>query len=657
MFGIAAVALLALQVNDVSSLARVAIAELGSGSPEKRIAAARLIAVLDEPAPRPESEDEEIARDPASEGLGVLLRVTATKSLSRCAKAGPQEVTDACTRSLLFLLRAKAWAHHGEPKISIEELTPLTSIGRAAIPEIGRVVTDQEISNHVRFVAILALSRLRDPVALDILLSQLRTAQGIELYLLAQSVVRYEDERVIPSIAACLGRVSTDYGMAAGNALEWIGPKSIPVLTQTLRSHPNPDARWEACLALRNLDGEGTRAIRQSCVKDIDPGVRAEGVLAIAEAPPANARDVLRPLLSDPDSSVRASVASSIGAMGLTGLESELALCTRDPEPRVVGAACKSLTALDPSKGLAVAKRLVMKESGDRLQAALEGLAPTKDFELEDRVLEIANSDDYEVRSTSIEALGRIQTEKSLSKLLELLGDHQSGMDYKARRGLALYGKAAASALKRAAMSANTTLAYHAIALLGELRVTDAAEIIARRSGDPELSSAAATALGLIGESTGADTVLALLKSRDTYTRSMAIEATAKLNDRRAIPILLKLLDKRGPLAVDLAKSLATFKVREAIPTLLKMSAEPEEEEEIRDILESLARISPEAALQAIRQFNSRTSYCDDSALAALKIIGLPAARTELDRLCQSDDFNCSLYSRRALRLLARSGR
>ncbi|MBU7586798.1 MAG: HEAT repeat domain-containing protein [Nostoc sp. TH1S01] len=216
------------------------------------------------------------------------------------------------------------------------------------------------------------------------------------------------------------------------------------------------------------------------------------------------------------------------------------------------------------------------------------------------KLLELLQNSESNVRSSAAEALGKIGTEAAIPDLLELLKDSKFIVRNSATIALGKIGTEAAIPdlleLFKDSESHVRSSAAEALGKIGtEATIPDLLELL--KDSESHVRSSAAEALGKIGAATAIPDLLKLLKDSKFIVRFGAAEALGQIGTEAAISGLLELLkysesNVRSIAAVALGKIGAAA----AIPELLELLKDPESD--VRFIAaEALGKIGAEAAI------------------------------------------------------------
>jgi putative membrane-bound dehydrogenase-like protein len=102
----------------------------------------------------------------------------------------------------------------------------------------------------------------------------------------------------------------------ATNMLRNLGEKSVPALTQLLKTHPVSDVRCDAVWTLSGIDVKTARAAVRDSLTDTDPVVRSAAVNTVSLWRDAGAVDQLHAMLTEPNLSMQRAAAEAIGRIG-----------------------------------------------------------------------------------------------------------------------------------------------------------------------------------------------------------------------------------------------------------------------------------------------------------------------------------------------------
>jgi HEAT repeat protein len=491
-------------------------------------------------------------------------------------------------------------------------------------------------SDEVKYRAMVALGRLRDPRALPALVRQL---DG-DLWLQSAAVEALGaigDPAATEPLLALLDR--SDFLVPAiAEALGRIGdPAALPALFRLIeRTGAEP--------------GSGSTEARRAALTAAghllprDASASEGAALAPAAAGPAFAASVTA-ALADPDRPTRSAAARVAARLGLPdavpvlvdlvsaeaqagdGEEAheaaaELAALARQAPDGPAGRALHGLLVA----GSPAARRLAAWAAGEAsLRAACAWLV---------RLTEPDGADD-DLRAEAVRALGRIGDPDALPALfvrlddpvervrqaaveavaacgqlpgvaeglLERLADPESPEVRSAIEALSrIHDRRAVEPLKRLLLAPRAEVrqaAVFALAVFDEDQV-GSLPLMLLGSEDPVLRRSAAAVLGELGDPCALEPLRLTLRDADPWVRYEAARAIAGLGDRRGAPALREALgDPVGAVRLAAAGGLGALRDHGALPGLLPLAVDADEDVRAAAI-EALGRLDGEAVLPAL---------------------------------------------------------
>jgi HEAT repeat protein len=378
----------------------------------------------------------------------------------------------------------------------------------------------------------------------------------------------------------------------------------------------------------------------------------------------AKATDALTKALGDSDPFVRAYAALALGKLEQPEGEvvADLARLLTDPEPRVRGAAVRSLRRLKPGPDVMLPIMIKTLEEADP-QGAMLAIETIAEMGGEKAIAGLTNALKNErARYWACLALGEAgsKAKSAVPALVDALSDERTEVQIQALIALGKIGPEAASAVDEIAKFVKgdqPATQYAAAYALGEIAAPQGADALkaARRSDDPMLKTVAAWGLAKISPDSkvllkeAAEQLVASLKSDDKHVRTAAARGLADLKPEAQLvrPALIAALADDDPAVrgniVDAVAALGAT----AVPDLMKGLKNPAFREASAVIL---ARIGPAAKgalpglLSALDDASSsERSSADDfhaEALVAIALIGPqdPAVVKKCTAMLQSEN-------------------
>ncbi len=305
--------------------------------------------------------------------------------------------------------------------------------------------------------------------------------------------------------------------------------EAIPALVQKL-SDPSRGVQEAAIEALIKLRGKRTVQELIPLLREKDASLRNMAIEILKEMG-SDGVDLLLPLLKDEDGDVRIFAADILGYTGERRATEGLIALLNDPVANVRNQAIVSLGQLKDKRAVSPLLRAV--EEGDEWTkfAAIEALSELGAEEVVDPLINLLHDDEL-IRRAALEALGKIGHPKTIPYLLKAFKEADQGMKNGIIRNLVgNYAEHLNSSLKK-----------------------------------PERGM-------LLRE------FLAALDEEDLIFNFRVIEIVGRLQDRRAIPRLIGLLENpNGLMKIAACKGLGLIGETEALRYLLPLTEVPDED-------------------------------------------------------------------------------
>lgn len=474
------------------------------------------------------------------------------------------------------------------------ELLGRVGNGRAvpALLDTVRATTTED--GDVREIALRALARIGDPVAVAPLIEALKNAEGWLAPRIADILGRHGDlvtepmiafldqeerhpsrswaaavlgevkaTRAYPALVRALNDLDDEVRAKAAGALGRLGDqRAVPHLLDRLLTDPIPFVRARIAGALGQFAGN---EVIESLVRSLgDPAwwVRMRSVEALEQIG-ARAERPLLVALDDVDPEIRIRAAVSLERLGVPArIIGQIASGHAPPDAgeslvRFAGAGAKEMLAehlTHPSSAVRMAVVAAAQRAGRR------ELVP-------DLIITTRKDGDAAVRTVALEALRALSAQTALPAAVDALGD--------------------TDALVRAA----------ALGFIGELGSAELAPALLQRVDDPtpRVRAGVAKALGLI-HAEGVDAAFdRLAGDPDVEVREAAASAAADGGWSAATPRLTELLgDSAAGVRLAAARALGRMKEPRVVPALTRLAFAPELEIRFA-ATEAIARLDPDA--------------------------------------------------------------
>jgi HEAT repeat protein len=429
---------------------------------------------------------------------------------------------------------------------------------------------------RVCILAITALLMMAAGIGVVLMESTSRdTPQGRVRALVAE-IERYHSDDGLSKLPR---EYFPDYGKSrnryeVSGELAALGAVAVPEII-TATEHKLPSVRWAAVRALGEI---GDR--------------RAVAPLAYT-------------LARDSESDVREEAATSLGQLG---------------GPEATDRLIKALAVSEPSVSCRIAWALCQ----------IGGPDPTA------RLIEAMANSDPDVRGNVAMALGTVGGPEPTARLIEAMADSEPLVRYNVASALGKVGGPEATARLIEAMADSNPIVRLAVAgALGAIGDTAATNILMRALDDKEdvfLRSAAARAIGEIGDRQCLPRLIELLNDPAACVRVSSAHALAEIGDTRATPALLAALtDADACLRAEAASSLGLLRDPRAIDTLLSTLNDKDEGVRNHSAIALALQKRPEAVPVLAATVTEKIDRFAVRAVVGLALIDTPDARQSLE--------------------------
>ena len=404
----------------------------------------------------------------------------------------------------------------------------LAKIGTPAIDIMVAALRDVEWK--VRRAAVLALSEIGDPRAIQPLIATLMDKDDDVRRAVAGALVKAGEPAVRPLIVV-LEDLNVDARRSAVEALGEIGdPQAVRPLVAVLNDE-DQQVRQAAADALVKVGKPAVQPLI-AVLEDLNVDVRRAAAESLGEIGDPQAVRPLVAALNDEDQQVRKAAANALVKVGEQSVDL-LTSALQDPEGNVRNVAAGILEQLGwkPDCGESGAWYWVIKR--DCKQASKLGLVAVTPL------LFALHDEDKDVRMAAAEALGRLgwQPDQGSNGAAYWISQGQWERCIK-------IGEPAIEPLT-VALKDESKDRRQAAAALGQIGDASALKplIAALKDFPGDLRSAAAEALGLIGDTRAVQPLIDALKDNDIEVRLAVAKALGLIGDARAVAPLIPLLE------------------------------------------------------------------------------------------------------------------
>jgi len=252
--------------------------------------------------------------------------------------------------------------------------------------------------------------------------------------------------------------------------------------------------------------------------------------------------------LKDEDWAIREDAASLLGTLKDPRAVLPLVSLLRDRDRSVREAAIGALTAIGEPSVPALGACLSDPELTVQ-EAASAVLASIADRRVLDPLKQALRSHDWIVRMHAVKALGRVQDVSAIEPLLPLLQDKVKAVREEVAAALAAIGEAAIPALLETLQHEEWLVRLHAVESLGKMKSQKAVDPLLSvlfNDQDSAVREDAVRALGEIGAPQAVEFLFTAMK--EPGLRTLAVEALGRIGDRRAVPVLIEVVEGTRPL-------------------------------------------------------------------------------------------------------------
>ena len=440
-------------------------------------------------------------------------------------------------------------ARTADGKLSPTILGVLAASGVTAESETSQLSAGNA-SEQIR--AADRLARLGDARAVSPLIDTLTGAKDLQVRIkAAEALGTLRDRHAVEPLIDASRAPETELRTAAVDALGFIGDHlAAEALFAAVRDN-EPTVR-EA--GLRSLAAFGISVERVS--PDLSSSnwqVRAAAVTTLARLGDRGAVPPIILALKDNDSRVRSEAARALGSFSDQNGTDALIGALRDQSADVRVEATFSLGRLKDARALAPLT-LSLSDADPRVSlAAAESLARLQDPRATRVLIDSLSSADWRVRSRATQVLARIAGEgmldQAVAPLTIALADRDPVVRYYAAEALVGIGAKAVPSLIQALYSRRQSDCDRAARVLwniGGPSVDPLLGVLQDRNATPEMRTASASALGMIGDPRAIKGLALLLRDERYFVREQASRALGRIGEP-AVDLLLDMANSSTP--------------------------------------------------------------------------------------------------------------
>lgn len=396
------------------------------------------------------------------------------------------------------------------------------------------------------------LSRLGDPRAVSPLIDALTEAKDLQVRVKsAEALGALRDRHAVEPLINAAHAPEAQLRTAAVTALGLIGDH-LAAEALFVAVHDNEPAVREA--GLQSLAAFGISLERVSSdLSSSNWQVRAAAVTTLARLGDRGAVPPIVSALNDKDSRVRSEAARALGTFSDQSATDALIRALRDQSADVRVEATFSLGRLKDPRALAPLTSSLSDGDPRVSLAAAESLARLQDPRATRVLIDSLSSADWRVRSRATQVLARIAGEGMLDQavgpLTIALGDKDPVVRYYAAEALVGIGAKAIPSLIQSLRSHRQSDCDRAARVLwniGGPAVDPLLGVLQDRTATPEMRTASASALGMIGDPRAVRGLALLLRDERYFVREQASRALGRIGEP-AVDLLLEMANSSTP--------------------------------------------------------------------------------------------------------------
>jgi HEAT repeat protein len=448
----------------------------------------------------------------------------------------------------------------------------LGRVGSAkAVPALLETVqATQSEDSDVREIALRALARIADPLAVGPLISALANADAWLAPRIADILARHGDVVVDPLLALLNDSSRHPARAWAANVLGEVGARrAFPALVRSL-DDADDEVRAKSATALGRLgDRRAVATLLDHLLTDPAPFVRVRIASTLGQFDGPEVVDRLVRSLGDPAWWVRMRGVEALEQIGSVA-EGPLLVALDDPDAEIRQRAAVSLERLGVPANLL--RMIENDERSDEASRTLGRLAAAGTRELLAELLLHPSSRVREVVVTAIWQARRADLAPELAQIAS--GDPEPqlrALAFETLRGLR--ARTSLPAAVTGVADPEQAVRTAAIRLLGEVGDRETIALLRSHTEAPEppTRAAAIRALGSLGGKTAEPNFLRLLTDTDPEVREAAVNGTADAGLRSLVPALMeRLADADERVRRAAANAVGALGDRSAVPSLLR---------------------------------------------------------------------------------------
>ncbi|MFH1480091.1 MAG: HEAT repeat domain-containing protein [Pseudomonadota bacterium] len=509
----------------------------------------------------------------------------------------------------------------------------LTGWGDYVVATLGEVLRERD--SHIKKVGIEILGEIRGMDSMRPLISALKDKDQAVRMAAKISLERFGESAVMPLIHA-MRKKDPFLHLEGKSVILNIGDAAIGPLSEVMNSE-NPYDRMNAAEVLgQNRDPRGTSALVVA-LKDRFTPVQWVAKQALCRLG-ALAVDSLINATSVDDPTLKRNAIEVLGKIGDHRAVGPFIKALEDQDLQVRLVAEHALVKI--GKGAIESLIEVMKKKDPHLQASVKRVLRDLRGKAAGPLILALSNQDSSIRKNAAEVLGVIKSPESVTPLIAALKDTHPEVQSAAGRALIGLGKKGSKGLFDALGDKDPYVRTIVVKGLGEIKGPLAVEplISALKDRDPGVRKGVIRALAITRDKRVTVPLISATGDEDADVRKTALEALGELKDPRAVPPLIAALKDRNTAVQGIAKGSLIRIGKVAVPNLLE--ALEDGHPHVREFAaEMLGKIKDSRSVQSlIHTLRDQEPSVRGSAALALGRIGDPKGVQPLLSVLQDGD-------------------
>ncbi|MFH1435852.1 MAG: HEAT repeat domain-containing protein [Pseudomonadota bacterium] len=419
---------------------------------------------------------------------------------------------------------------------------------------------------------------------------------------------------------------------------------AVAPLMQILDTEKDVTLKLSAISSLGRFNTKRTLRPFIKLLDDKEPKIRSaavEGLAMMAASGDLVATDIIKGLATDKDEEMRSIALISLGMAGKTMATDGLIELLKSENPTIRQDAVEALGRISNNKATAPLLAMLKDEDQQVRGRTCYALGQIGDSAATDPLLELLDDKEPQVRSAAAYAIGLIGDEKAIDPLLKAMKEADQNERWGYASALGLYGDRVFDLAKELASSDKKGLRQYGIDIVGRLNDTRALPILIEALDDKSEDVRQTAARGL--SAGGKDAFKALTdrleKEKSVDVRIEILRTIGYTGDSKAVPLLIAASkDDTARARAEAVRALGQFDDEKAIEAL--MEALGDDSEWVKEsAVRALGYMKVKKALDAIlKLLEDEDAYVKGSAASSLGTIGDMKAVEHLSKLL--DDKN-----------------